>query len=250
MKPMNSIRRQRGALFLIFIVTLAVAGTAGTLTIKAIQAQQSSIDNVLTKIESGAPISDQEMNAAISARSTQFQIAGAGGSVINAIDVSPNAGSVVSAYAGGVIGNHVDRASNPVPSSSATLPTDVAAAATVGSATGTWSGTWSWSGPGSNGCTMIDGGAFSMTLTQSGTSISGSINNAGGIQTRWNSDCSLASIDSGSGTVSGTLSGTSVTLALEFGLSMTGNGTLSNNALTASIVRTTGGSGSLSLKKQ
>jgi len=250
MKPMNSLRRQRGFLFLIFIVTLAVAGTAGTLTIKAIQAQQAPIDNVVSKIESGAPISDQEMNAAISARAQQFRIAGAGGNIINAVDVAPNAGSVVSSYAGGVISNHVDRASNPIPSSSATLPTDVAAATTVGSATGTWSGTWSWSGPGSNGCAMNDGGAFTMTLTQSGTSVSGSINKAEGIQWRLNSTCVLDHVETGSGTVSGTLSGTSLKLALEFGLSMTGNGTLSNNALTASIVRTTGGSGSLSLKRQ
>jgi hypothetical protein len=68
------------------------------------------------------------MNAAMNARVNQFRIAGAGGSVVNAVDVAPDPGSVVSAYGGGCIGNMVDQASNPNrPTASNPLPTDVTA---------------------------------------------------------------------------------------------------------------------------
>ncbi len=124
--------------------------------------------------------------------------------------------------------------------------------------TGTWVGTWAWSGTGSNGCTNFsDGGSFSMTLTQTGSSFSGSIS-AAGVQTRDNATCALMSTSTGSGAVSGTISGT--TLSLSFNpnsvttLNFTGTATLNTNAnpntLTANFVRDTGGSGSFTLNKQ
>lgn len=128
MKPMKLLQKQRGFLFLIFVVTVAVAGTAGALTIKAIQVQQVANDNVVNKIISGAAISEKEMEAGTIARAQQFRIGVAGANLINAIDVAPDeyGNSALAAWAGGVIGNHVDRASNQSPASSAPLPIDVA----------------------------------------------------------------------------------------------------------------------------
>jgi hypothetical protein len=120
--------------------------------------------------------------------------------------------------------------------------------------TGTWTGTWAWSGPGANGCTFNDGGAFSMILTQGGNSFSGSTSGAG-IQTRdANAGCALTSTDSGTGTASGTISGTTLNLSFTLGgaintLSFTGTGTLNNNTITASFVRSTGGSGSFTVTR-
>lgn len=137
MKPIKPLQRQRGFLFLVFVVTIAVAGTAGALTIKAIQDQQAPIDNVMNKLASDQPVSDQEMDAAVKARNRQFQIAGAGASLVNAVEVSPNAGSVVSAYGGGCIDIMVQQGSNPArPLSSSTLPTDVSSPAIPGCTTG------------------------------------------------------------------------------------------------------------------
>jgi hypothetical protein len=125
--------------------------------------------------------------------------------------------------------------------------------------TGTWSGTWAWSGTGSNGCTnFIDGGAFSMALTQTGTSFTGSIS-AAGIQTRDNSTCALMSTGTGSGAVSGTISGTTLNLSFNPNggiatLNFTATATLDVNAnpntLTANFVRDTGGSGTFTLTRQ
>jgi hypothetical protein len=143
-----------------------------------------------------------------------------------------------------------------------TMSTSQTVTATFGGSsplTGTWVGTWAWSGTGSNGCTNFsDGGSFSMTLTQTGTSFSGSVS-AAGIQTRDNATCALMSTGTGSGSASGTISGT--TLSLSFNpnggsatLDFTGTATLNANAnpntLTANFVRDTGGSGSFSLTKQ
>jgi Divergent InlB B-repeat domain len=120
--------------------------------------------------------------------------------------------------------------------------------------TGSWVGTWTWSGTGSNGCTFNDGGAFSMTLAQNGTSFSGSTNGAG-VQTRDNTTCALTNTGSASGTASGTISGTSVNISFDLvgqiaTLNFSGTATLNNNTLTGSFQRDTGGSGSFSLTKQ
>ena len=111
--------------------------------------------------------------------------------------------------------------------------------------TGTWSGQWMWTGPGSNGCTFNDGGAFSMMLTQSGTTFSGPLS-AAGVQTRdANSNCAVVSTDTVTGTASITVSGT--VLNLSFGLSGTssfaGTATLNNNTLTATFQRNLNGTG-------
>ena len=120
--------------------------------------------------------------------------------------------------------------------------------------TGTWIGTWAWSGPGSNGCMFNDGGNFSMTLTQTGTSYSGSTYGEG-IETRDAANgCVLVSVDPGTGTMSGSISGTSLNFSfdldvLEF---INGTATLDNNTntITATFVRTTGGSGSFTATRR
>lgn len=116
--------------------------------------------------------------------------------------------------------------------------------------TGTWTGTWAWSGPGSNGCQFSDGGAFSMTLTQTGTSFSGDTSGEG-IQWRDDATCALMYTIPGTGTASGTISGTAVNLSFDLGgVFLTGTATLNNNTLTASFVRDTGGSGSFTVTRQ
>jgi len=126
--------------------------------------------------------------------------------------------------------------------------------ATFGTApfAGTWVGTWAWSGPGNNACIFNNGGVFSMTLTQTGSSISGSTS-AAGVQTRLDSTCELVSTDTRTGTASGTTSGTTWNLAFELNggqLVFSGTATLNNNTLTASFVRSTGGTGSFTLNRQ
>ena len=122
---------------------------------------------------------------------------------------------------------------------------------------GTWVGTWAWSGTGSNGCSFSDGGSFTMVLTQTGTSFSGTTS-ATGIQTRNDITCALMSTDVGSGSTSGTISGTTLDLSFDLvdfaTLSFTGSATLNDNVnpntLTASFVRSTGGSGTFTLTRQ
>jgi hypothetical protein len=119
--------------------------------------------------------------------------------------------------------------------------------------TGTWVGTWNWSGPGSNGCTFSDGGAFSMTLTQTGTTFSGTTS-AAGVQLRDASTCAVTSTDAATGTSSGTISGTTLNLSFTLvdvlTLNFSGTATLNNSTLTASFARDTGGSGSFTLTRQ
>lgn len=117
---------------------------------------------------------------------------------------------------------------------------------------GSWAGTWAWSGPGSNGCMFNDGGAFSMTLTQTGTSVSGSAT-AAGVQTRENGTCALMSTTTETGAASGTISGTTWNMAFVLAggqLSFSGTAMLNNNTLTGSFVRSTGGTGSFTLTRQ
>jgi len=129
---------------------------------------------------------------------------------------------------------------------------------TTASIAGSWSGTWQWSGSGNNGCYFNDGGALSLTITQSGTSFTGSSLSATGIETRNNDTCALMYIDSASGgSASGTISGTSVditynmpTIQLGNTLVFSGTGTLGSNTLQGSLVRSgTGGSGSFTLTR-
>jgi hypothetical protein len=127
---------------------------------------------------------------------------------------------------------------------------------TTANVAGNWSGTWQWSGPTSNGlCNVTDGGSLSMTIVQGGSYFAGSNVNATGINTV-NTDCSLAgAIVAAGGTASGTLAADnfSISLTLPAGgsdLTFTGTGTLGNNTLSGTIVRSTGGSGSFSLTLQ
>ncbi len=120
--------------------------------------------------------------------------------------------------------------------------------------TGTWTGSWSWLGPGPNGCNFNDHGSFSMTLTQSGTAVSGSIN-ATGVETRRNSDCLLQSVDAATGTISGTyaagiLDMTFTLFGSQGSLQFVGAATLSPNTLSGSFRRTTGGIGNFSVLKR
>src|SRR5207247_1041044 len=98
---------------------------------------------------------------------------------------------------------------------------------------GTWTGTWSWTGPGSNGCQFQDGGTFSMTLTQTATSISGSTS-AAGVQTRDNASCAVTATETSPGSASGTISGS--TWAMTFvlngsqaSLNFSGTATIGSN---------------------
>jgi|GEM_PF-2717978 hypothetical protein len=115
------------------------------------------------------------------------------------------------------------------------------------SLTGTWVGTWEWSGQAFT-CTINDGGEFSMVLIQNGDSLSGSTS-GGGIQTIY-SDCTIESVRSDVGTVSGTISGATLNLSFGFGttLNFTGVATLKSDTLSAVFTRnTTGGQGSFAL---
>jgi murein DD-endopeptidase MepM/ murein hydrolase activator NlpD len=137
---------------------------------------------------------------------------------------------------------------------SATPTPTVTPTPTPGALTGTWVGTWTWSGPGANGCQFNDGGSFSMTLTQSGNSFSGSTTGAG-VETRDDDTCAVTSVETSTGTISGTASGTSLNLSFNLQgsvntLNFTGTGTLNGNTITASFVRDTGGVGSFSVSRQ
>lgn len=117
---------------------------------------------------------------------------------------------------------------------------------------GSWVGTWAWSGPGSFGCIFNNGGAFSMTLAQTGASVSGSTS-AAGVQTRQEGTCALLSTTTEAGTASGTISGTTWNMAFVLAggaLNFSGTATLNNNTLTATFVRSTGGTGSFTLTRQ
>ena len=119
--------------------------------------------------------------------------------------------------------------------------------------TGTWVGQWAWAGPAVNGCPANDGGSFSMTLTQNGTSFSGSIN-AAGIQQLDNNTCAVTSTGPSGGSVTGTISGSTVNLTFNLTgnqLGFTANATLIGNSLkSTSLARTTGGSGSFTITRQ
>ncbi len=164
------------------------------------------------------------------------------------LTATPDAGSSFASWSGGASGTGA--------STFVTMSGNKTVTATFNTSplTGTWMGTWAWSGQGSNGCTFSDGGSFALTLSQTGTSFSGSTTGAG-IQTRDNSTCAVTSTDSGAGSASGTISGSVVTLSFNLAgsvvtLTFNGTATLNNNTLTGTFVRSTGGSGSFSVTKQ
>ena len=97
-----------------------------------------------------------------------------------------------------------------------------------------------------------------MTLLQNGTSFSGSNVSATGIETRDDADCHLWYMDwATGGTASGTVSGNTVGIAFNLPtvtkgttLYFTGTATLSGNTLSGSILRSMGGTGSITLTRQ
>jgi hypothetical protein len=124
---------------------------------------------------------------------------------------------------------------------------------------GTWRGTWMWTGTGVDGCTYSNGGTLSMTLTQTGSSFSGSTS-AAGVQLRdANNGCALTSTITSPGTIFGTMSGTDVTLTFfvsgtDPGSQLDGTATLSGTTLTATFPRegseSAMGSGSFTVTRQ
>ena len=123
--------------------------------------------------------------------------------------------------------------------------------------TGTWRGTWSWTGTGVDGCTYSNGGTLSMTLTQTGSSFSGSTT-ATGVQLRDPNGCALLSTGPSNGTIFGTVSDTTAIVTFfvsgtDPGSQLDGAATLSANTLTGTFPRagvTASGSGSFTLTKQ
>ena len=118
---------------------------------------------------------------------------------------------------------------------------------------GNWSGNWAWSGPAVNGCPANDGGTFTAALTQTGSSLTGSIN-ADGVQLLQDGTCSVVSTSPSGGSISGTISGATVSYSFTLAgnsLAFSGTATLSGNTLqSVSLMRVTGGSGSFALTKQ
>ena len=119
---------------------------------------------------------------------------------------------------------------------------------------GTWTGTWSWAGPGGGGCAYTDGGAFSMTLTQTGTTVSGPVNSAAGLQSRNTSNCALLGVETDAGDATGTTSGSTLTLSFTLNgslatLSFTATAAVTTTTLTGTITRSTGGTGNLALTR-
>jgi hypothetical protein len=134
---MIGFRKQRGALLLIFVVVTLVGGTTGYLAIRAAQEQGAKESAVIDKIARGEPIGENEVSEAIQGKVTAIKILTAGGSVVNAIEPSPDAGSVLSSYATGCIEKGVEQASlGDRPTASKPLPADVTAPAIPGCTSG------------------------------------------------------------------------------------------------------------------
>jgi hypothetical protein len=119
---------------------------------------------------------------------------------------------------------------------------------------GSWTGTWNWSGPGANGCNFVDGGAFSMSLTQTGTSISGTVS-AAGVETRADGTCALTATSTAQGTASGTISGSTWTMMFVLNgaqstLNFSGTATVTATSMTSTFTRSTGGNGGFTVNRQ
>jgi hypothetical protein len=121
----------------------------------------------------------------------------------------------------------------------------------------TFSGSWSWGGPASNGCPANDSGQFVAQITATDTTFSGTITSIGGISNYQDGTCEVTNTDSSdSGSISGTVSGTSIQITdmsvagSVSTLVFTGTGTLTGTSFTASITRSTGGTGQISAYAQ
>jgi hypothetical protein len=162
-----------------------------------------------------------------------------------------NQSSVVITYTDdrGVAGTFTSSSVSLAPPSTTPTPTPTPSVASVA---GTWKGTWSWTGIGTVNCTFHDGGTFTLTLSQSGAAVSGTAQGAG-IETRFEPGCSVTSTDTGSGSFSGTVSGSTIN-SLSFSLSsltFSGTASIGNNSLSGSFTRNGfGGTGAFTVSKQ
>ena len=122
---------------------------------------------------------------------------------------------------------------------------------------GTWTGSWSKTSTGGGGCTYNDSGSLSLTISSTGSTLSGSVD-ATGIQLRYIPSCDYAFdtsvlMSSVTGTVSGATLDISYTLyVIETGVSTPFHwtATLTNNRLVGTLVSTTGSTGSFTLMQQ
>ena len=121
---------------------------------------------------------------------------------------------------------------------------------------GTWVGTWSKTGSGDGGCTYSDSGSLTLTLSTSGTALSGSVS-ADGLMLRYVPSCEFAYYTSSSGTVSGTVAGSSLNILYSLFISETSKNVsynwsakVANNVMTGTLVSSSGATGSFSLTKQ
>ena len=123
---MKTRKLQRGGFILLVAVIWLVGGATGYMAIKVAQHEGAKEGQVITKIISGAPITDQEFQEAAQGKVTAVKVLTASGQVINAIEPSPDQKAVLSAYAMGAIEQGTQDAVFPTrPSASKLLPTDV-----------------------------------------------------------------------------------------------------------------------------
>jgi hypothetical protein len=120
---------------------------------------------------------------------------------------------------------------------------------------GSWSGTYSDVASGGGGCTYDSCGTLTMTVTQSGSSFSGTAS-IDGVELRYTSDCSYAGTSPAQGTVSGTVSGSTVTGSFNLVTSATGTGmsrsftgTVIGNSISTNWQGTGGATGSFTVTK-
>jgi hypothetical protein len=117
-----------------------------------------------------------------------------------------------------------------------------------------WVGTWQGSWTGGSGCQWNDGGAFSMVLTQDGSSFSGTTHGEG-IEIRYYDTCELDHVEGQDGTASGTVSGSTINIQFNFSspaygtLDFTGTATLSGKTMNCTFT-TSGGGGSFTATLQ
>lgn len=126
MKMRQTLTRQRGGLLLLVVVVTGVTALTGALATRVIIQNQQATNQVYDDIAAGRPVSDERLESARLNTYNNLRVANGAANIIVSIDPSPDAGSVVSSYAGGVISNQVDQASNPDrPTRSNPLPADV-----------------------------------------------------------------------------------------------------------------------------
>ena len=116
--------------------------------------------------------------------------------------------------------------------------------AKVVSLNGTWSGIYDSTSTGDGGCVYNNEGSLRMTITTSGTSVSGSAF-TNGLEARYLPACTYAFDTDSSGTVTGTIDGDVWTLNFTFPGSITthtfrGTGTLTGSTITGEYIRTNG----------